>query len=365
MTVFGRYQSIEFHGKEEVAMKKGSLAVHWGGIILAVLFVSAGWAQQPYSNETMKLSLTPQVPTALAPVGGYQVAQAEDTEAAAVEAAPDFTLMGGAPACDHSWEDSFARPVTNFRFDHPFIWNELRPMFVEHSFPKDSAMGGGKLRVYTSQFQLKLSERVGLVALKAGFVEFNPGALQDEEGWADLAAGLKFNLINDPAQQFALSLGTVYEMSQGTHAIFQGGGSDGIWDLYLSAAKGCGRTHIITTAGFDVPNNRSNDTPVFHYHAHADYSLTSYFAPLVELNGYHYFETADRNAGLGAPLDFEGFDYANFGSSNAGGDHVTMGVGFRLDLFKNAKFGTAYEWSLTDRKDLFEDRVTCDISYRF
>lgn len=340
-----------------------SLAVQGALVVAALVLVSTGWAQQPYTNGAMKLSLAQPLPPALGQPGGFMVAQSDSAQSAAVDAAPDLTL-GATPAGDHSWEDEFARPVTNFRFDHPFVWNELRPMFVHHEFPDDSAMGGGNLRIYTNAVALKLSERVGLVALKAGFVDFNPGGLPDEEGWADLAAGLKFNLVNDPVQQFALSLGTVYEMSQGTSAIFQGGG-DGMWDLYLSAAKGCGPVHWITTAGFDVPNNRSTNNPVFHYHAHLDYALTSCFSPLIELNGYHYFETADRNGGLGVPLDFECYDYTNLGSSNAGGDTVTMAVGFRYDLFKNAKFGTAYEWSLTDRKDVFEDRITCDISYRF
>lgn len=344
-------------------MSQWSLVVRVGVFILAVVLRGTGWAQQPSSSGAFNLSLNQQVPAAIGQTGGYVVSQADSAEEAAVEATPDLTL-GAAPASDHSWEDSFARPVTNFRFDHPFIWNELRPMFVHHEFPDDSALGGGNLRIYTNAFSLKLSERLGLVALKAGFVDFNPGGLPDQEGWADLAAGLKYNLVNDPAQQFSLSLGTVYEMTQGTSAICQGGG-DGIWDLYLSAAKGCGPAHLITTAGFDIPNNRSADNPVFHYHAHLDYSLTSCFAPLVEINGYHYFETADRNGGMGAPLDFECYDYSNLGSSEAGGDQVTMGVGFRYDLFKNAKLGTAYEWSLTDREDVFDKRLTCDISYRF
>jgi hypothetical protein len=69
---------------------------------------------------------------------------------------------------------------------------------------------------------------------------------------------------------------------------------------------------------------------------------------------------------LGAPLDFEGFDLTSFGSSNVeGNDVVTLGVGFRTPINACTTFGAAYEWALTDREDLFEERITCDLSYRF
>ncbi|MCA9427787.1 MAG: hypothetical protein KC994_22095, partial [Candidatus Omnitrophica bacterium] len=257
----------------------------------------------------------------------------------------------GAPILDMSMTEDFttkfARPVTNLNFNHPFIWNEFRPVFIHQDFPDDSALAGGDVQVYAAQIWLKLTDRLQLIADKDGYINFNPGGLPDQTGWADLAAGLKYNLVTDPAQEFVLSGGFTYEWTQGSGDVFQGQG-DGIWDVFLSVAKGCGRTHFIGTAGFEIPQDSSEDSTAFHYHAHFDYDLCPQFIPLVELNGYHYLDNGARNGGLGAPLDFEGFDLTSFGSSNVeGNDVVTLGVGFRTPINRCTSFGAAYEWTLT------------------
>lgn len=277
--------------------------------------------------------------------------------------APESFFFPTSPSDDFSFE--FARPVTNLQFQHPFIWNEFRPLFMHHEFPDDSLLGGGNARVYAFQVWLRLTDRLQFVASKDGYVDFNPGGLSDEEGWADLATGLKYNLISDPARKFALSVGGTYEWTQGSSEVFQGDG-DGIYDFFLSAAQACGNTHLIVTTGFNIPNESSSDTKSFHYHVHLDHRISSCFIPLIELNGYHSMSDSDRDADLGIPLGFEGFDLTNFGSSNVdGNDVVTMAVGFRSELTRCLSFGTAYEWSVTDREDLFEERITCDLSYRF
>jgi hypothetical protein len=267
------------------------------------------------------------------------------------------------PGCDPF--DGFARPVTNLDFRHPFIVNEIRLIYMHHNFPEDSALGGGNANVYAAQAYFRLTPWLQLTATKDGYTDFNPDAFPDEEGWNDLAAGLKINLIHDPARQMALSIGGSYEWTQGSKDILQGGG-DGLYDVYLSMAKGCGRTHFIGTAGFQIPGDSSEDNKVFHYHAHIDHYITECFAPLVELNGYHYMSNADRNGGLGIPLDFEGFDYTSLGASDVkGNDVVTLGVGFRYDINQCMSLGTAYEWALTEREDVFDDRITCDLSISF
>lgn len=277
--------------------------------------------------------------------GGAEASAAEPME-------DDFTL-------------EFARPVTNLNFNHPFIWNEFRPVFIHHEFPDDSALAGGNARVYAAQIWLKLTDRLQFVADKDGFVDFNPGGLPDETGWADLATGFKYNLITDPSRKFILSAGAIYEWTQGSGDVFQGDG-EGIWDLFASVAQGCGRTHFIGTVGFEIPQDSGEDSTALHYHAHIDYALHPKFTPLVELNGYHYLKNGDRDGGLGAPLAFEGFDLTSFGSSDVkGNDVITLGVGFRTPINTCTTFGAAYEWSLTEREDLFEERITCDLSYRF
>ncbi len=58
----------------------------------------------------------------------------------------------------------FTRPVTNVVFHHPFIRNELRPLFVNHWFPRKSVLAGGSLRLYALQANFALSDRFLLTA---------------------------------------------------------------------------------------------------------------------------------------------------------------------------------------------------------
>jgi hypothetical protein len=66
------------------------------------------------------------------------------------------------------------------------------------------------------------------------------------------------------------------------------------------------------------------------------------------------------------PLDVEGFDLINFGSSDAQGfTQIVGGIGFRSRLHKHVDLGFAYEKSLTKPRGLFDDRFTVDLVFHF
>lgn len=126
---------------------------------------------------------------------------------------PNFGLrkmLGFEPRCRDVFDD-FARPVTNLSFHHPFIWNEIRPLFVQHWFPETSALDGGDLRAYALQIHVALSQDVQLTAWKDGYVDFDSGAFEDETGFADFALGVKVKVWEDVEAPAIFTAGLGYE----------------------------------------------------------------------------------------------------------------------------------------------------------
>jgi len=161
--------------------------------------------------------------------------------------------------------------------------------------------------------------------------------------------------------------------------VFQGHG-DGVFNPFLSAGwgvenlAGIGDLHVLGYTAVRVPVS-GDDSTFFDLSLHADYGIHigpeswGPIYPLVELNWVQVLDGGHR-----LPLDQEGFDFFNFGSSEAGGKGVvTMAVGLRYRIFDNlaqilgrnlgVDIGAAYEAPVTDRQDLFGWRVTTDLIF--
>ncbi|MCG3132958.1 MAG: hypothetical protein HMLKMBBP_00044 [Planctomycetes bacterium] len=263
--------------------------------------------------------------------------------------------------------DHMARPVTNIQFHHPFIWNELRPLFVNHWFPEESALGGGTLRAYAFQIFAKLSDEWQFTAYKDGYVDLDPDAtVGDDKGFADFAVGFKWKAWEDASAPAIFSLGLGYELTTGDEEVLEGKGD--LFDLYGSYARDLGPANFIGTAGFILPTDSDDAVRVLHWHMHLDIPLSCTFSPLVEMNAFHYMSDGDRNAGFGptVPLGFEGFDYTNLGADDVKGNTVMTGaLGFRWFISEDVTLGAAYEVPLTDREDVIDRRFTLDLTFRF
>lgn len=259
--------------------------------------------------------------------------------------------------------DHIARPVTSLQFHHPFIRNEARAVAMIHKFPETSATGGGGLNAYALQLNLALTDTIVFTAYKDGYVDFNPDALPDTEGTADIAFGLKAAVHQDGDSIFATGLG--YETKSGSADVLEGQGK-GVFDAFGSYATSIGEFNVILTGGFLIPTDTGANSRQFHYHAHVDRKLTDQLTALFEVNGQHIMSDAHRNGRLGAPLGIEGFDYTDLGATGTkGNDIVTVGLGLRYQLDDDISVGGAYELSVTDREDLFQDRITLDLVLRF
>ena len=83
---------------------------------------------------------------------------------------------------------------------------------------------------------------------------------------------------------------------------------------------------------------------------------------LTELNWYHWYA-----AGQDGPVPgVEGLDLFNLGSPGvAGNDIVTAAVGTKFKPNGHNELGFAFEFPLTERRDIIDNRITVDWNIRY
>lgn len=259
------------------------------------------------------------------------------------------------------WKQDTISPVTNpIFFEDPVIRSEVRPIFAYHRIDKDFITQGGDAQLYALQIRWAITDRLALIATEDGYMNIKTGTGANLNGWMDIAAGLKYALIDDKEHQFILTPGITFSVPTGSTEIFQGRG-DGEWNFFTSFEKGWDKLHLIGNLGLRVPNNTQTQSTILHYSLHADYYVCRWFIPFIEGNGWTVL--SDGNY---LPLTSEGYDVFNFGSSNAGNvTQMTLGGGFRSRVLKNVDFGFAYEKAVLNPYGVTDDRFTFDVCFRF
>ena len=272
-----------------------------------------------------------------------------------------------------SWLDDTISPVANpIYFEDPNITSEVRPVYMYHILPDtfDFAGGsvplGGQVQVMAVQARYALTDRLALIATKDGYIEFQPDhTLAHHYGWGDVAAGLKYALVDDKDLQLLVTPGLTVTVPTGSTDVWQGRGS-GDENIFVSAEKGFDKFHITGNVGVIIPNDFSQNTAQLHYSLQLDYHVCQYFIPFFVLNGYTILSDGNQKLLGVVPLNTEGYDLINFGSSQASGTtQLTVGGGFRTRLVKNVDVGVSYEAGIVDPVGIFDSRVTADLIWRF
>lgn len=253
--------------------------------------------------------------------------------------------------------DGFISPITNpIYFEDPRALTEIRPLFVSHQVP--GALGGGTVNLYAMQVRARLSENVSFIAIKDGFFTSTSPVLAD--GWADVGAGLKFNLLRDVENQRLWSAGFTYEAPVGSAAALQGLGS-GDLHLFSSAARRIGeRGFFMSAGGARLPFNASQGSTSLYNSFHYSHLMTRRFYLLTELNWFRWIGSGDN------PIGIEGVDIANLGSAGVTGNNiVTWAYGMRFKPNRRNELGCAYEIPVSGRRDIMGNRVTADWIIRY
>lgn len=245
-------------------------------------------------------------------------------------------------------------------FEHPVVEGSVRPMVLYQRLPETSIFGGGDFQVYAVQLRVPITERLGFIATKDGYIDLNPDNGNDEEGFADVAAGLKYAVVQDEETGLIVTPGFVFEFDVGNHDVFQGNG-DGLLRPFVSAGLAREKLDVLASIGFNLPMDGADEVHSIDYHAHVSYEVHQHVRPLIEVHGISYTRNADALA-----VNFEGGDLINLGASRVAGQNVFTGaVGARFPINETVSLGAAYEFPLGSRNDLLRDRVTVDAVISF
>ena len=267
-------------------------------------------------------------------------------------------LLGGLiKPSDHCFDD-FISPMTNpLFFEDPRTLTEARFIYVHHDIP--NALMGGNVDVVALHLRAALSDNLSFIATKDGFIFSDNPLLND--GWADVSAGLKYNVWKDAAAQSIVSVGTTFDFPIGSTRALQGTG-DGEFHLFASAGtEFLDHFHFVSGSGFRLPVNTNEESQVWYWSNHVDWMLGNGLYLFGETNWYHWLRS-----GRSFPLPVEGLDLINLGSIGvAGNDIATGAIGVKFKPKANMEIGVAYEMPMTDRKDILQDRFTFDLIVRY
>ncbi|MDA1052336.1 MAG: hypothetical protein O3C40_17905 [Planctomycetota bacterium] len=269
-------------------------------------------------------------------------------------------LAGLTGVLAHSEPDfhNFISPMTNpVFFEDPRTLTEARAIFFHHTVPLPA--GGGSLQLYAVQLRAALNERLSIIATKAWFITSSHPLIDD--GWADIMAGLKYNLYSDVCNQRLLSGGLAYELPVGSHRTLQGQG-DGEFHLFLTgAARMSDHVQWISGSGFRLPVDGSAGSQMWYWSNHFDYQLPRRVYVFTEFNWFHWMRS-----GKGGIPGLEGGDVFNFGSTGvAGQDIVTSAIGLKLKPTDLVEAGVAFEFPISGRRGVMDNRLTADLILRY
>ena len=261
-------------------------------------------------------------------------------------------------AHEAAWRAKLIDPLTApTAFETPLIYTGLNAMAMHHEFPSDSVFQGGDANIYALQARYAVSDQLAIIATKDGFIDLNPDnpGVPDDEGFADIAAGFKYAIIDDLDEGLIVTPGLIFETTSGDKEVFQGNG-DGLLRPFVSVGKDLGEVNLVGFFGYSQPLDGGEESSSYDYHLHASYEAGHGFFPLVELNGITY-----TSGGNGPFTGFEGTELINLGSKDvAGNSLITGAIGTRYAVGDNVLIGLGYEMPLTSREDIFDSRWTLD-----
>jgi hypothetical protein len=310
------------------------------------------------------------------------IAQAESD---CSELFPDFNCEGR----EGRYEGFTTTNAMPYLFEDPFITTGAFAHAIYHGFPGDSVMKAGELYVLALQLRLAITDRLAFIATKDGFAWLRPGsnsAIPDDEGFFDIAAGFKYALIDRPEDGFILTPSFRVDVPIGNNSVFSGNGS-GVAIPAVSTGIAAGPVNLIAGLGARLPfDNQKESTSIF-YNLHVETNALEFLVPFIELSGTTWTHSANGERridtktafgslpigvaqdALAASLDeqrFEGLDVANLGSAGVSGTTImSLALGARVPINDNTSIGGYFEFPVTSRKGLFEQRAEVNVLFEY
>jgi hypothetical protein len=258
--------------------------------------------------------------------------------------------------------DCFISPLSNpFLFEDPRSLTEVRGMMLFQSIPSGNGRFSGNANYYGLQGRLAITERWSVTLNKLGLQ-----TLDGSTGLSEIWLGPKFELIRQPDSQTLVSVGGIFQIPTGAGSVYQNTGSLSIAP-YISGAQKIfegdwGRVNGMATAGYSISTN-SNRSDYFYLSGHLDYDVMNLhkFYPLIEMNWF----SVTTNGSANPNFNFEGRDMVNFGANAKGNNLLTMALGGRWRFNERWNAGMAFEFGIAGRRDIFQNRFSIDIGWRY
>jgi hypothetical protein len=266
--------------------------------------------------------------------------------------------------------DDFISPMINFvHFEDPRTLTETRTIFVNHWVPETIGSGvsaGGTIQLLATQFRVALTDRLSLIGVKDGYIWDNTEGTLDtllDDGWASVTAGLKYNVLRDVQSGTLASVGGTYEIPLGSEEALQAIG-DGEFHLFMTGGQRLfdGNAHVLSAFGWRVPADGAVQAESVHWSNHFDVRLTRSLYVLTEVEWWHWVDSAEA----GLPIGVEGQDLFNLSASDVTGNNlVSQNVGLRWKPSRATVFGIAYEFPLSEFKDVLDNRLQLEMILRY
>lgn len=256
-------------------------------------------------------------------------------------------------------------PVFN---ETPFITTELKPIFIYHDIPNDFITNGGDIIVGAVQARVAITERLGFIATLDGFTNIDfEDTLPDDEGFNDLAAGIKYAFVHDPAAGVVATAGLRYTAPVGglESAGIDLNGEGGYLNPFLTGAFITGPWQVQGSAGVQVGLDEGNWSFV-HASGHVDYEVVDGVFPFAEVNLFAPVDGGDRLPDGSGLENLTGADIADIGAESPR-TILTVGGGARLRLHDNVIAGAGIEGNVLGTRDdtVYGFRVTTDLTIHF
>ncbi len=282
------------------------------------------------------------------------------------------------------WNDPITNPVY---LDTATIKPQFDVVYMHQSLPSQIETAGGNnaqldgdMNVVSLQLEYPITERMAIVADKTGYIDLNPGGIgQKQEGYADIAAGIKYAFWPLDMERLSCAARATVEIPFGDEQVLQDNGEGNISPALLATyqnQKGliCDRPMAINSVlGGIIPFNNNEESTMAYAGVSVAQQVTPWLTGMLEMNYFHVIEDGHGKADFSSqpPVElstFEGGDLINLGADNAETHRhfLTTAIGGRYQVTDGLSLGVAYEIPLTHNEHgLMEDRVTANVSYNF
>lgn len=267
----------------------------------------------------------------------------------------------------YSEDEKFVHPLTGpYGHEDSFVTTDARAWFAyqdfgssAQAFGSPSSVIGGNAKLYALQLRVALTDQIQFVAYKDGYTDMHT-SLTKKNGWNDIAAGIKYNFLQDWENQMHAAVGVGYELAVGDAKILHNDDEVRVWGSFN---KGFGKLHLGTTVNYywvpekDRTASSFGDSDHMSWHLHADYRVCDWWSPVLEMNGYHVMD--DTNG-----LPIQGVDLVNLGGDTAD-SVILLGIGSEFRPTESIGIRGAYEMPINETDGLFNYRWTFSTVFSF